>query len=194
MTLREAEFHPSEKLTTRFRQFAVAGLIATAVGAVFAGERTWLMLLLFSFLLLGMSLAGAVFVALHYVIGAAWSTAVRRVAEAMALLLPLGGLGVLAVLFFHPEVYPWLHEHDLPAFKQAWLALGFFRTRAIFYLLAWTFFIWMLVLGSRRQDEDGDIAHTRRNTRFATAFLIVFGVTFWLASYDWLMSLEPDWA
>ncbi|HSE49051.1 MAG TPA: hypothetical protein VLA96_07595, partial [Terriglobales bacterium] len=140
------------------------------------------------------SLAGAVFVALHYVIGAAWSTAVRRVAEAMALLLPLGGLGVLVVLFFHPEVYPWLHKHDLPAFKQAWLALGFFRARAIFYLLAWTFFIWMLVLGSRRQDEDGDLAHTRRNTRFATAFLIVFGVTFWLASYDWLMSLEPDWA
>lgn len=194
MTFGETEFRPGKRLTRRFRQVALAGLVTTVAGAFLAGERAWLMLLLFSFLVLGVALAGAVFVALHYVIGAAWSTAMRRIAEAMALLLPLGGAGILLVLFVHPGIYPWTQEQHLPAFKQAWLSLGFFQARAIFYLLAWTSFVRALVLGSRRQDADGDLAHTRRNTRVATAFLIVFAITFWLASYDWLMSLEPDWA
>jgi len=194
MNERIAEFHPSERLLRRFRGLAIAGALLLAAGFVLTPERSWLMLLLFSFLLVGMSLAGAVFVALHYVIGAAWSTALRRVAEAMAMLLPLGGAGVLLVLFLHPAVYPWVGMHDLPAFKQVWLSLGFFRVRAVFYLLVWTLFIWALLSGSRRQDDDGDVAHTLRNARIAAGFLVAFGITFWLASYDWIMSLEPDWS
>lgn len=194
MTAHEAEFHPSERLLQRLRQLAIAGAALLAAGFVLTPERSWLLLLLFSYLLVGMSLAGAVFVALHYVIGAAWSTALRRVAEAMATLLPLGGAGILLVLFLHPAVYPWAGIHDLPAFQQVWLSLGFFRGRAVFYLLVWTLFIWALLSGSRRQDEDGDVLHTLRNARIAAGFLVVFGITFWLASYDWIMSLEPDWS
>ncbi len=194
MTAQEMEFRPSEKLMRRFRYLLIAGSVLLAVGIFLASSRAWLMLLLFSYLLLGVSLAGAVFVAMHYVIGAAWSTALRRIAESMAMLLPLGGLGVLLVLFFHPGVYPWLSRHDLPAFKQAWLSLGFFRARALLCLCAWTVFIWRLVGISRRQDFDGEIAHTRACARLSAAFLVVFAITFWLASYDWIMSLEPDWA
>ena len=194
MNGRFAQFHPDPSLLTRLRQLAVAGAVLLAAGFVLTPERSWLMLLLFSYLLVGMSLAGAVFVALHYVIGAAWSTALRRVAEAMAMLLPLGGAGILLVLFLHPEVYPWVGMRDLPAFKQVWLSLAFFRGRAVFYLLVWTLFIWALLSGSRRQDEDGDVRHTLRNARVSAGFLVVFGITFWLASYDWIMSLEPDWS
>lgn len=194
MTLREAQFHPSQRLLQRLRVlFAAGGLLAIA-GFVVNPERSWLMLLLFSYLVLGMSLAGAVFIALHYVIGAAWSTAVRRIAEAMAVLLPVGGAGILLALFLHPGIYPWLEMRDLPPFKEVWLSLGFFRARAIFYLVIWTAFVWALLTGSRRQDRDSDVAHTIRNTRLSAAFLVVFGITFWLASYDWIMSLEPDWA
>ena len=32
-----------------------------------------------------------------------------------------------------------------------------------------------------------------REVRLSAAFLVVFGVTFTLASFDWLMSLEPHW-
>jgi hypothetical protein len=47
---------------------------------------------------------------------------------------------------------------------------------------------------SRRQDSDGDAAHTRRNARLSVIFILAFAVTFWLASFDWIMSLEPHWA
>ena len=46
---------------------------------------------------------------------------------------------------------------------------------------------------SRRQDGDGDRRWTRANVRLSAAFLMVFGVTFTLASFDWMMSLEPLW-
>jgi len=194
MTPLTAEFRPRTRLLRSLRVISTAGALVAAVGALLAGERAWLMLLLFSFLLTGIALAGTVFVALHYVIGAAWSTALRRIAEAMALLLPLGGLGVLLVLFLHPQLYPWMAMHDLPPFKQAWLSLGFFRTRAVFYLVVWTLFTLALIRNSRRQDQHGTADFTRINTRLAVGFLITFAITFWLASYDWIMSLEPDWA
>jgi len=34
---------------------------------------------------------------------------------------------------------------------------------------------------------------TRTSIRLSAAFLVVFSLTFWLASADWIMSLEPTW-
>jgi len=57
----------------------------------------------------------------------------------------------------------------------------------------WIVFATAICRNSRRQDEDGDRRWTRANTRLSAAFLMVFGVTFTLASVDWVMSLEPLW-
>ena len=46
---------------------------------------------------------------------------------------------------------------------------------------------------SRAQDRSGAAALTSRNVRLSVAFVIVFALSFWLASVDWIMSLEPDW-
>jgi hypothetical protein len=192
--MQSAEFHASASLMRNLRYTAIIGALLTAAGWLLAPERAWSMVLLFSFLLAGVALAGLAFVALQYVIGATWSVALRRIAEAMALLLPIGGIGVLLVLFAHPQLYPWTAMHDLPPFKQTWLSLGFFRARAILYLLVWSGFTAALVRNSRRQDVEGDPAHNRRSARLGVGCLISLGITCWLASYDWIMSLEPDWA
>jgi len=84
-------------------------------------------------------------------------------------------------------------EGDAPGFKLMWLSLPFFRIRAVVYLLGWLWFAWAMLRTSRQQDSDGDLNHTRQNTRLAALFLVFFGVTFWLASFDWIMSLEPEW-
>src|SRR5574340_353287 len=113
----------------------------------------------------------------------------------MARLLPIGAAGLLFVLVFHPSLYPWTggaHEAG-SGFRHWWLSLPFFRARAVFYLLVWAAFIWALLNTSVRQDADGDPRHSRRAARISAFFLVVFGITFWLASYDWVMSLEPDW-
>jgi hypothetical protein len=38
------------------------------------------------------------------------------------------------------------------------------------------------------------VAHTASNVRLSAGFLVVFGLTLWLASEDWLMSLTPGWS
>ena len=79
------------------------------------------------------------------------------------------------------------------AFKLAWLSRPFFLARAAAYALIWIVFALAIRRASRRQDVDGDRRWTRANVRLSAAFLMVFGVTFTLASVDWVMSLEPMW-
>ena len=197
MNARDFAFKPGPKLIQRMQTLAGIGGVTFAVGLYFAPQRTWLNLLLISYYLLGLAMAGAVWVTLQYVSGAHWSTAWRRVPEAMAGLLPQAALGILAILIIRPSLYPWisgLHsDGGAIGFKHIWLSLPFFRVRAVFYLLGWFGFIWAVLRTSRRQDADGDLKHTRTSTRLAAAFLVFFGVTFCLASFDWIMSLEPEW-
>ena len=54
-------------------------------------------------------------------------------------------------------------------------------------------FAFAIVPTSRRQDGDGSAIHTHRNVRLSVTFLIIFALTFWLASVDWVMLLEPHW-
>jgi hypothetical protein len=175
----------------------VLGGITVVGGLFFQPQRTWANLLLTSFYLLTLSLAGAVFIALQYVSGAHWAVALRRIPEAMARLIPLGGTALLIILFVRPALYSWTTPaadgEPVPAFRAWWLSLPFFRGRAIAFLVAWMLFAIALTRASIRQDSDGAVKHTLTNSRLSAAFVVLFAFTFWLATYDWIMSLEPRW-
>ncbi len=195
MNLSEISIKVPRRLDTRLKLLMALGGITAAAGLALNPQRAWPNLLLASFLLVSLALAGAVFIAMQYVTGAHWGVAFRRVPEAMAKLLPIGGLGILAILFLHPAIYPWTAaggEH-VPAFRHWWLSLPFFRARALFFLLLWTVLIAALLRTSARQDRDGDPRHSRAAARLSAIFIVVFGFTYWLATYDWIMSLEPEW-
>jgi hypothetical protein len=152
------------------RLLAGIGAITFLAGLYFAPQRTWMNLLLTSYYLVGLALAGTVWVALQYVSGARWSTALRRVPEAIAGLLPFAALGLLAIFIFRPSLYSWTSipiEGEAIGFKRMWLTLPFFRLRSITYLLGWLGFTWAVLRNSRLQDSDGDMKHTRANTRLA---------------------------
>ena len=192
------EFQAPAALAQFCKAMAAAGAVCLLAGAVLAPQRTWANLLLASYYLLTLSLAGTVFVALQYVTGASWSVAFRRVPEALSSLLPFAGLSFLLVLVVSPFLYPWFHNVSGEAeptfwFKQLWLTPAFFIVRSLVYLSLWIGFSYAIVRTSRRQDADGDHCHTRKNIRLSAGFLVIFGLTFWLASSDWIMSLEPHW-
>lgn len=149
--------------------------------------------------MLGLGLGSLVFVAFLYVSGAGWGAALRRLSEALTALIPVTGVGVALVLLCYPSLYPW-YEHSSEGaesgaeFRNLWLSRPFFLLRALAYFTLWTFFAYAIVHASRRQDEDGRIGHTDTSVRLSAAFLVVFGVTCWLSSVDWIMSLEPEWS
>ena len=198
MNVDKLQFVPPPGGVRLLQAWVAIGGLAFVAGVVFAPERTWPNLLLVSYFIIGMGLAGAFFVALQYVSGAGWSTALRRIPESLAMLLPVGAVGLALVILLRPSLYPWTGASGagfeaLHGFKRVWLNLPFFVGRSAAYLLVWIFIALAIVRTSRRQDEDGNLAHTRRNERLSAVFIVVFGATFWLASYDWIMSLEPHW-
>jgi hypothetical protein len=174
--------------------------LTAAGGALFLGglfvapDRAWASLLMAGFLLAGFGLAGAVFIAIQYACGAGWSTAFRRVPEAMVSILPVGFAALALVFLAHLSTYPWTRHAAHGGFQQFWLNPPFFLLRAAAYMAIWAGFAAAIVKTSRRQDQDANLSHTRRNVRLSVLFLIAFAVTFSLASFDWVMSLEPGWA
>lgn len=176
-----------------FRAFAGIGAMAIVAGTFLAPARMSSNLLLVSYFLLGIGLAAAFFVALEYVTGAGWSVALRRVPEAASSALPAGAAGLILFFILGSWLYPWTHEQPA-GFKALWLDLPFFLARAVIYLAVWMGFAWAVIRNSRRQDADGDLVFSRRNTRLSVIFLFAFAVTFSLASFDWIMALEPHWA
>ncbi len=178
--------------------------IVTAAGAAALGlyvwsepARAWTSLLTASFYFLTLSLGATVFLALHHIAAAGWSTILKRVAEGLTAWLPIGACTLLAVLAGAPHIYHWMHPDpgDLVlAGKRPWLNGPFFAARMLALLGVWILFAWLFRRASRAQDRDPGERHTRRSVRLSAAFLPIFAVTFSIASFDWLMSLEPHWA
>ena len=193
MNAQDFSFELGRKPLRRLQAIAVVGAVVLVIGFFVAPQRAWLNFLLASYYLLGVALAGSVWIALQYVSSANWSTALRRVPEAITGVLPYGVAGLLLLLILHPRLYTWVGAGDLAGFKHWWLALPFFRLRAVLYIAGWLGFSAAMVRASRRQDKDGNLRYTRRNIRLSAAFLVFFAVSFWLASSDWIMSLEPQW-
>ena len=166
---------------------AIIGVAAAAGAAVLEPQRMWANWLVVSYCVLTLALGALCFLAVHDAAGATWGVALRRVPEAMAALLPFAAIAVGIVFIARPQLYPWAADSGSltegpAAFRDSWLDMPFFLARAAAYAAIWSGFAW--TLGRRRATRDG---------RLAGVFLAAFAVTFSLASFDWIMSLEPGW-
>jgi hypothetical protein len=168
------------------------------------------------FLLLG--LGGTFFSAIHYLVGATWSVTVRRIADAFSSFVPLAAILFVLVAAGIPA-WNWIGSmvgfapvpdaiHNLYIWSKAaaiqgvgteaiakggYLSPAFFLFRNLFFLALWSFFSWFFVRNSTKQDETRDPALTRRNFKISAIFLVTFALTFTLATFDIIMSLEPTW-
>ncbi|MBI2220125.1 MAG: hypothetical protein HYU53_02840 [Acidobacteria bacterium] len=176
--------------------FAVS-VLGTALALVQDPQRGWAGILLASYALAAVGLGGLLFVAIQYASGADWGVAFRRVPEAMTAALPFGAAGVALVMALHPSLYAWTGEgQHFTGFKALWLSTPFFFWRAAVYVALWLLFTRVIVGASRAQDRGAPAAAeqwTRTGTRWSVLFIVVFALTFWLASFDWIMSLDAHW-
>jgi hypothetical protein len=77
--------------------------------------------------------------------------------------------------------------------KSAYLNEPLFLLRMIVFLALWSLFSVLLRRASLAQDAEPGLTQHRRMVRLSAAFLVLFAITFSLASFDWLMSLQPRW-
>lgn len=179
----------------RLWMLTVFGALALALGAALQPQRLWPNLLLLGVLAVGFGLGGMLLIAFHDLTGARWDQPLRCLRESMAATLPWVVPVVAVVLIAGLSWYPWSRGDTLAQptdwFKRWWLAPGFFTARAIAYLAIWAAFAVAMVRPSRRGAALG--GPTRASVRLSAAFVVVFSLTFWLASTDWIMSREPSW-
>lgn len=176
----------------------IAAAAAFAYGLFLEPVRAWANLLTDAFYFLTLALGAAVFIAMNAVSNAAWYVVVKRGAEAISSFVPVGAVVMLVVLAGSHSLYHWSHadavaKDPILAQKSPWLNLPFFAGRMVFLLGLWTFLTWLMRRYSRAQDRDGDLRHTHRVKVVSAVFLLLFAYTFSMASFDWLMSLEPHW-
>ena len=177
---------------------ALAGLV-TFAGIILAPERTWPNLLIAAMFWVGLALGGMLFLATQAVSSGGWFTTFKRIPEAAAATLPYGAiLMVLTLIGGMSVLFKWSHADTvladpILAGKSAWLNVPFFLTRAVAVLAIWVVFQAVLRRISLRQDRIGGTAGNLRFRAVSALFLVTFAVTFSVASFDWLMSLEPHW-
>ncbi|NMO20648.1 hypothetical protein HPC49_24670 [Pyxidicoccus fallax] len=177
---------------------AVVGLGTLGAGLALYPERALSSLLTSGFLFLCLGLGGAVFLALMYVANAGWFTVFKRIPEAFSAYVPWGAAPLLALVPFAPKLYLWarpgvMETDHLLHKKAAFLNVPFFGIRMVLMLALWVGFTWLLRRNSLKQDTERTEALTKRNVATSAVFLVLFGLTFCLAAFDWLMSLEPHW-
>lgn len=177
---------------------AVVSLVACGTAAVLDHRQfsfSWLVAFAY---FVTLALGALFFVMIHHLTGAAWAVSSRRVAENIAASIPAGALLFLPVALGLHALYEWTHHQavandPLLAGKQPWLNEGFFLARAGVYFVIWS--LWALQLRSLsvKQDRGGSLPLTRAAARWSAPGTILAMVTVSLASFDWLMSLEPHW-
>ncbi len=173
---------------------ALAGMAASLIALVVDPGRAWSQLLLDTFYLLSMSLAALLFVAIQFLSAARWSACLRRIPEALMAALPAAALSMLLLTLTRQAIgAPLHHEAIVSPSKAFYLSTPFMTARALLMLGAWVWLAALVRRASLREDADGGLVHHRRMKRYSAIFMVVFAVTFSVASVDWLMSLDARW-
>lgn len=162
---------------------ALAGGAVCAAGALVDPQavlRGWLASFAFW---IGLPLGALMLLFAHDLTGGRWGVAVVPPLRATVVLLPLMLLLLVPVLLLLPELYPWARAAEAAHLKNRfYLNAPFFYGRAAVYAVVWL----GLALAALRWSGRG------RNP-LAAPGLILLGLTVTFASFDWFMSIEPEW-
>ena len=162
---------------------ALAGAVVCAAGALVDPQavlRGWLASFAFW---IGLPLGAMMLLFAHDLTGGRWGAAAVPPLRAMVAMLPLMLLLLVPVLVLLPELYPWAQAADAAHLKNRfYLNAPFFYARAAVYVLVWL----GMALAALLRPERG------RNP-LAALELILLGLTVTFASFDWFMSIEPEW-
>ena len=194
-----------------------AGLVLSYVlGGFDPKQFLYIYLVNFCFVLT-ISLGCLFFVIVMHLTRAGWSVTVRRIAELFAIcIVPLFilCLPILVLTAMGSDIiYSWnalgWSEHSeaareavaskavapsrFEALKAAYLNPGFYSIRVIAYFVIWGLMAWFFLSNSLKQDTTGDSRLSLKMQKFSAPIMILFAATLVFSSFDFEMSLSPEW-
>jgi hypothetical protein len=176
----------------------LAGLGTMVYGFIADPGRTWASYLLNNFYFLSLAMGAAFFFVIQYISQSGWSVGFKRVPEAMMAYLPFAAVLFLLMYFGIHSLYHWSHSDavatdELLQHKAPYLNTGFFMIRLVVYFALWVLLAEALRRFSRREDVAGGFENFHKSEFYSRVFIFILAITFTLAAFDWLMSLEPHW-
>jgi hypothetical protein len=164
-------------------------------------------------------MAGVLLSAIFQISGARWGRAYRRIAEGSVALMPVGLVGLLALVAGGSAYLPWAHAEHLTGGKHIWLSRGIWDARVLGILLVLyglsVFYFYLSVrkdfcIEQVRKTLTGPLAaffskglsgddqkeSQRCDSLMSTlspVVAILYGVGFTILAVDLIMALEPDW-
>ncbi len=184
------------------------GILSIGYG-LFSGhaERTFANLLLNSYYVAGLCMAGLFFVAVQYVANAGWATTLIRIPSAFSAVLPWAGLVLVVVIvsglyshnLYHHWADPDLLDPNSPKYdklivgKSALLNIPVFIGSIVGFLVIWSLFSRMLRNYSIKEDQIAGIGMHDKSIKFSAIFLVIFGFTSAIFAFQVIMSLEAHW-
>jgi hypothetical protein len=170
-------------------------------------KRFWSNLMINGFFFFGIALGALFFLALAYATETGWAVVIKRVLEAVMLVLPLGMITLLVVfltgtLHLH-HIFHWMdselyveggeHFDKIIAGKAAYLNQPFFWFRALVYMAVFYLFAKGFRKRSLLEDEVGGTDIHFTNYKKGATFLVLFAVFSSTLAWDWIMSIDTHW-
>lgn len=175
------------------------------------GQRIWANLLVNCYFFGGIALGSTFFYALQYAAQASWSTVFMRLFSAISTFLPIA-LGLIFVIFLAGRmglhhIYHWqdqsLYDVKSPEFdavinhKKPYFSDLFFWGRTVLFMGGW----WYYQMWSRKNALAEDMMHSsvetarnwNLNLKNGAIFLVFFGFTSSVFSWDAIMSIDTHW-
>jgi hypothetical protein len=174
---------------------AAAGWLASAAGLRLDPARFHASYLVAFVFFVTLVLGALFFTMLQHLTGAAWSVTMRRVAENAMAAIPLGAALFIPIALGLPSLYEWARPEAVAADpvlqgKAAFLNPQFFILRSALNFALWS--LWALRLYRNSVRGRGLVA-CQSSQRWSAPGMVVLTLTVALASFDWLMSLDPHW-
>lgn len=200
MDIQDSKFTGIERYELWFKFMLAIGIFTMIFSFYLSPARTWINLLVDNFYFVSLSLFGGFFLALIAVTNSSFGSPYKRILEAMTAFLPYGLVMMALLIYFGGHhLYLWTHKDivindKILQAKAAFLNLPFFSIRTLIYFALWIFFTRLFVSKSREQDHSKNpLEITHSLVKYGAIFLVIFGLTYSMASFDWIMSLEPHW-
>lgn len=183
---------------------AVVGVICFVAGLRVNPEAAWGSYLTGAYYFLELSIGAAFFLSIQYISQSGWSSAFRRIPEAMMAWIPYAAVFFLLLWFGMHDIYHWTHdeavaEDQLLRHKTPYLNIPFFFARMVLSFLLWIVLTVIFRRLSLREDtldpadNVGIMAVFGKTELYARIMIFVLALTFSIAAFDWIMSLEPHW-
>jgi hypothetical protein len=176
----------------------VAGILSMAYGFYASADRAWANLLLNNFYFLSLAIGASFFLALQYITQSGWSAMFRRVPEAMGAYLPFAAILMLVLYFGMHNLYEWSHTDKVASdavlqHKAPYLNIYFFFIRMAVFFATWIIMTRLIRKVSLQEDQFGGMKYLEKNEMNSKILIFILAITFSMASFDYIMSLEAHW-